>query len=551
MRLCMKDIISKRAGWEKRGYVLPAYDRGKMIERSVKEPVWIHFGAGNIFRAFPADCLEELLNSGAYDRGVAAVSGRDRKLVDQMYRPHDNLSILVTLKADGCMARRVIGSVSESLGLDFDCEQDLKRLREIFSSDSLQMASFTITEKGYALTGAGGMLMEEIASDMENGPEHPVSYMGRIVSLLYTRYLAGEGRLALVSMDNCSRNGDRIKSAVRAFAMKWEKRGTVKKGFLSYAVTSGAVTYPCTMIDKIVPRPDPSVLEVLQRDGLEGLESAASKEGTFAAPFVNAEEPGYLVIEDDFPNGRPPLEKAGVIFTDSGTVDRCEHMKVCTCLNPMHTALAIFGCLLGYTRISEEMKDPQLRALCEGIGYREGLPVVTDPGILDPKEFIDTFINERLPNPYVPDSPQRIATDTSQKIPVRFGETLKAYMRSDSGGAAHLICIPLVFAGWLRYLMAVDDSGCPFERSADPMLDELTGCVSSLELGNMPDETVLSDMLHDFLGNEKIFGVSLHEAGLSARVVCMLREMGQGTGAVRRTLEKYTQTAKHSVQNSR
>lgn len=36
-------------------------------------------------------------------------------------------------------------------------------------------------------------------------------------------------------------------------------------------------------------------------------------------------------------------------------------MKVCTCLNPLHTSLAIYGCLLGYTLIAEEMKNPLLK----------------------------------------------------------------------------------------------------------------------------------------------------------------------------------------------
>ena len=98
-------------------------------------------------------------------------------------------------------------------------------------------------------------------------------------------------------------------------------------------------------------------------------------------------------------------------------------MKVCTCLNPLHTCLAIFGCLLGYRKISDEMKDRELVKLVETVGYKEGLPVVVDPIILSPKEFIDTVLKVRVPNPFMPDTPQRIATDTSQKLAVRFGET--------------------------------------------------------------------------------------------------------------------------------
>ena len=75
------------------------------------------------------------------------------------------------------------------------------------------------------------------------------------------------------------------------------------------------------------------------------------------------------------------------------------------CLNPLHTALAVFGCLLGYKKISEEMKDRDLVSLLRRIGYEEGLPAVTDPGILDPREFLDTVLTVRFPNPFLPDSP--------------------------------------------------------------------------------------------------------------------------------------------------
>ena len=96
---------------------------------------------------------------------------------------------------------------------------------------------------------------------------------------------------------------------------------------------------------------------------------------------------------------------------------------------PLHTALAVYGCLLGYNSIADEMKDNELRALVEKIGYDEGMPVVIDPKIINPSDFIHEVVEKRLPNPFVPDSPQRIATDTSQKMSVRFGETIKAYVQ--------------------------------------------------------------------------------------------------------------------------
>jgi fructuronate reductase len=121
----------------------------------------------------------------------------------------------------------------------------------------------------------------------------------------------------------------------------------------------------------------------LNLTGFESTDIVITKGNTYIAPFVNAEGPQYLVLEDSFPNGRMPLEKAGVFFTDRETVERVEKMKVCTCLNQLHTALAIFGCLLGFNLIADEMKDPALKKLVENIGYIEGMPVVVDPKIFN------------------------------------------------------------------------------------------------------------------------------------------------------------------------
>ena len=133
------------------------------------------------------------------------------------------------------------------------------------------------------------------------------------------------------------------------------------------------------------------------------------------------------------------------------------------------SAGAIFGCLLGYSLIADEMRDADLKALAERIGYTEGLPVVTDPGILSPKAFLDEVVKQRLPNPFLPDTPQRIATDTSQKLPIRFGETLKSYAARPDLDISSLTAIPLTLAGWLRYLLGVDDRLQPMEISPDPM----------------------------------------------------------------------------------
>ena len=448
--------------------------------------------------------------------------------------PHDDYTILATLKANGTVEKTVVGGVVESRILDSQNDAEYGRLKEIFAKDSLQMCTFTITEKGYSLVNGKGEIIPDIASDFEEGPAQPKSYIGKVASLLYTRYQAGEKPIAMVSTDNCSHNGDKLKAAITAFAEKWAANGKVEAGFEAYIKESGKVSFPWSMIDKITPRPDASVEQILKEDGVEELEPVITSKHTYVAPFVNAEETEYLVIEDDFPNGRPALEKGGVMFTTRETVDKVEKMKVCTCLNPLHTCLAVFGCILGYTKISDEMNDPELKKLVEVVGYKEGLPVVVNPGILDPKEFIDTVLQVRVPNPFMPDTPQRIATDTSQKLAIRFGETIKAYQASDELDVKDLKLIPLVFAGWLRYMMAVNDNGEAFELSPDPLTDTVRPYVEKLTLGG----TVDAEALRPILENTKIFGVNLYDVDMADTVVGYLQQMIAGPGAVRKTLQE-------------
>jgi len=531
--------LKNTEAWKEKGYALPEYDRAAMVEETKKNPVWLHLGAGNIFRAFQANAAQKMLNEGKSKTGIIVADGFDFEIVEKMYRPHDNYSILVTLKANGSIEKTIIGSIAESCIMDSKNEAEFDRMKEIFRAPSLQLVTFTITEKGYSLVDGKGVMLGAVEKDLNEGLKEPASYIGRLTALLYERYLAGQYPLALVSTDNCSHNGEKLHAAVQAYVDAWSEKGFVEKGFAEYALHSGKVSYPWTMIDKITPRPDASVEAMLQKDAMEGLDPIITSHKTYVAPFVNSEESEYLVIEDDFPNGRPHLEDAGFMFTDRDTVNKVERMKVCTCLNPLHTALAVLGCLLGYTKISEEMKDEDLVRLIKKIGYVEGLPVVTDPKILNPKEFIDTVIDVRVPNPFMPDTPQRIATDTSQKLSIRYGETMKAYLASDTLDIHSLTGIPFVLAAWIRYLMGINDEGETFELSPDPLMESLKPYVNSFVLGKVEAQEI-TDKLLPLLKNKQIFGIDLEEAGISEEVLTMFGEMLTGKGAVRQALHQYS-----------
>ena len=471
--------------WAQKGYDLPKFD----VERvRAAAPRWVHFGAGNIFRSFIACAQQTVLDKGLCDHGIVVCEGFDPEIVERAYRPFDNLSVAVSLKANGGIDKRLVASVVESLTF-----ADMARLQEIFASPALQMASFTITEKGYDPKFAHA----------------PGSLMGTLADLLRHRMRTSAAPIALVSMDNCSRNGEKLQNVIEMLA-----EGDAE--FAAYLREK--VTFPWTMIDKITPRPDPRVAEMLRQDGFEDTELIITARKTYTAAFVNAEEKEYLVIEDNFPNGRPPLEAAGIYFAGRETVSNVERMKVTTCLNPLHTALAVFGCVMGYETICAEMGDPLLKKLVERIGYVEGLPVVVSPGIIDPKTFIDEVVNERLPNVFLPDTPQRIATDTSQKLAIRFGETIKAHV--ERGDVDALVGIPLALAGWFKYLSGVGDDGAPFALSPDPRLPLFAEPLTAENAGRL---------IPPVLRDTSIFGLDLEEAGLANRVLAYAQDMLAGT----------------------
>ncbi len=531
MRLNLEGIKDK--AYQEKGYKLPRYDIEKVKKQTKETPEWVHFGAGNIFRAFPAKMHQHLLNEGKAKTGIIVAEGFDYEIIDKAFKPYDLLTLSVVLKADGTIEKEVIASMVEALKFDPQFKEDFSRLIEAFEAKSLQIASFTITEKGYELQNNQGQYYDNVLHDLKNGHLSPTSYLGKVAYLLYRRYLKNKAPLTLVSMDNYSHNGTKLKNSILDIAQHWVENKLVEQGFITYLNTQ--VAYPWSMIDKITPRPDGLVADMLKNDGFLDVETFITTKNTYIAPYVNAEEAQYLVIENDFKNGRPALEQEGVIFTDKETVDKVEKMKVTTCLNPLHTSLAIYGCLLGYSKISEQMKDPTLVSMIKKVGYTEGLPVVVNPGIIDPKAFIDEVIEVRLPNPFMPDSPQRIATDTSQKLSIRFGETIKAYLKDENLNIKDLKIIPLVLAGWLRYLMGIEDNGRKFEVSPDPLYEYAYGYVKDINLG----DKIKLDQVRSLLEDEKIFGLNLVSAGLAETVVSYFNELNDGKHAVRKTLDKY------------
>ena len=317
--------LQDRQAWEKAGIAVPTYDRAAMVKRTKENPEWVHFGAGNIFRGFIANLQDALLEAGLAKTGIIAAETFDFDIMDKIYKPFDDLALLITLKADGSTEKKVIASIAEGVKADSGDPKEWQRLRTIFTSPSLQMISFTITEKGYALKGADGTYFPFVQNDIDNGPKELSCAMAVVCALLLERYRHGAAPLAVVSMDNCSHNGEKLQNSILTMAEEWKKKGFVDDGFLAYLKNEEKIAFPWSMIDKITPRPSAELAGQLEADGVSSMQPVITSKRTYIAPFVNAEGPQYLVIEDKFPAGRPALEKAGVYMTDRDTVNRGAH----------------------------------------------------------------------------------------------------------------------------------------------------------------------------------------------------------------------------------
>ena len=253
------DGISNHESWEKAGIRLPGYDVSAVSEKSKKEPQWVHFGIGNIFRVFIGGIADGLLEQGVMDRGITCVETFDYDVVDKIYEPYDNLGLSVILFGDGTREYKVLGSLAEAIKAQACDTAQWKRLKEVFASPSLQLVSFTITEKGYALQKADGTWFPFVEADIQNGPEKAVGAMAILTAMLCERYKAGKYPLALVSMDNCSQNGAILRKSVLTMAEEWKKAGFVDQDFLAYVSDEETVAFPWTMIDKITPRPSEKI----------------------------------------------------------------------------------------------------------------------------------------------------------------------------------------------------------------------------------------------------------------------------------------------------
>ena len=173
----------KSPEWKEKGYKNISYDREALKRNTHDAPIWVHFGAGNIFRGFPARLQEELVEKGLSDKGIIVGEGFDYQIISDIYDKYDNLTLLVTLKANGSIDKRIVGTVTEAYPCAYESTEGWNRFKEIFASPSLQMISFTITEKGYALKNPAGEYFPGYVADFAAGPGKGTMFLSILLLL--------------------------------------------------------------------------------------------------------------------------------------------------------------------------------------------------------------------------------------------------------------------------------------------------------------------------------------------------------------------------------
>jgi fructuronate reductase len=442
-----------------RGAAVPAYDLVGV------RPSVVHIGPGVFHRAHQAVYGDEVLATGSVTGGICAVSLRSADLHRALAR-QGHLYTLLERGAGGDRAR-LIGAIRETVVAAGNPEAALRRLTD----PAVQVVTITVTEAGYCSAGPSGPLdtsRPEVAHDLAH-PGAPRSLPGLLVEALARRRAAGTAPLAVVSCDNLRANGPATRRVIGELA---EHRG----GDLADWIR-GTVAFPSSMVDRMVPATTEDVRAL-----------AAERTGMADAWPVVAEPFSQWVLEDAFPGGRPPWERAGVeLVADVAPFEQAK-LRI---LNGAHSALAYLGLLAGHATIADAVEDAVLRSVVQAMLRHEVMPTLAPPPGLDLPTYAATVLR-RFANRPLAYATAKVAGDGSQKLPVRI---LGAVADRLAAGAT-VERLALVVAAWAACVLG-PRSGELGVR--DPELERLLGSPST----PVHDPAVAVDRL---LGLDAVFG---------------------------------------------
>lgn len=422
--------------------IVPQYVRSKLVSRLV------HLGFGAFHRAHQAVYADILAQEHGSDWGYCEINliGGEQQIAD--LKQQDMLYSVAEMSADAWQCR-VVGVVKQALHAQID---GLDAVFQAMAQPEVAIVSMTITEKGYCHSPATGQLQLDhplIVRDLAN-PHHPQSAVGVIVAALAQRKAAGQSAFSVMSCDNMPENGHVTRNVITTYAK------ALDPALATWIETH--VTFPSTMVDRIVPAVTPDTLaQVAQQTGVQDPAAVACE------PFRQ------WVIEDNFVAGRPAWEQAGAELVSD--VLPFEEMKL-RMLNGSHSFLAYLGYLAGYPHISDCMQDEHYVKAARHLMLAEQAPTLNTPGT-DLEKYADSLL-ARYRNTALKHRTWQIAMDGTQKLPQRMLDSVRWHLANGSD----FDCLALGVAGWMRYVGGKDEQGQPIDIS-DPLREEIARRVAN------------------------------------------------------------------------
>lgn len=409
----------------------PTYDR-----QQLKIGI-VHIGVGGFHRSHEAFYMHQLLEKhGATDWAICGVGLReaDRNMVNVLEN-QDGLYTLVTQHPNGKVESEIIGSITEYL-LAVDNPQ---LVIDKMAQPDTKIVSLTITEGGYNFnpnTGEFDFKNPDIQHDLAY-PEEPKTVYGYMMAALRKRYAKELPPFTMLSCDNIQHNGDMFRKMLLAFAQKQDVK-------IADWIAKEA-GFPNTMVDRITPVTTPEVTSYLKNT-----HQVTDEWCVVCEPFIQ------WVVEDNFSNGRPPLEKLGVQFVSD--VTPYEKMKIYL-LNAGHSLLGIPGAIHGHPTIHACMEDAVFAKFMRQFMDKEVTPILGKIEGIDIEKYKDT-LEERFANPNIKDSVSRICSESSAKLPKFLIPTLRENLENDGS----IKYATFILAAWCYYSdKGMEENGEPIE----------------------------------------------------------------------------------------
>ncbi len=423
---------------------VPHYDRGQVTTGIV------HIGVGNFHRSHQAMYIDTLMNSGAaMDWGICGIGLQPANVrMRDMLAAQDGLYTLVLRHSDGSWQARVIGSITEYLFAPEDPGAAIEKM----AAPATRIVSLTITEGGYnldAVTGEFNATDPSVVADLQPGAV-PGTVFGLVTEALARRRDRGLPAFSILSCDNIQGNGHVSQRAFTGFA---RLRDPELAGWMTQHVR-----FPNCMVDRITPQTtDEDRAELSRRFGVE------DQWPVLCEPFTQ------WVLEDNFADGRPPLEDVGVQIVSD--VEPYELMKL-RLLNASHQALCYPGYLLGYRLVHEVTTDPLFARFLLDYMTTEAIPTLRPVPGVDLHQYARQLI-ERFSNPEVRDTVARLCANASDLIP----KFLLPVISEQLAAGGPVTRAAAVVASWARYAEGTDENGETHELDDDraPQLHAAAG----------------------------------------------------------------------------